>query len=110
MIPADLVSKYSRERVLRFLRRLVTRGGRALVSTFPLVLDAELAGLVIIPGHRRDAARVQITEAGRRAAALDGWTKPKRSARPWQDTPTESRMCPRCCGGYHGGTPCPPRI
>jgi hypothetical protein len=104
VIPADLVAKYSRERVLKFLRRLVNRGGRALVSTFPLVLDLELYGLVIIPGHRQDAARVQITDAGRAVAALDGWTKP--APKGWQDTPEQARMCPACCGRWHGGTPC----
>ena len=80
MIPENLVAKHGRARVLKFLRRLVCRGGRALVGLSPFVLDVELAGLVRVPESRRSAAMVQITEAGRAAAALDGWTKPPRES------------------------------
>jgi hypothetical protein len=109
VIPDGLVMKYSRERVLRFLRRLVCRGGRALVGLSPFVLDVELAGLVRVPESRRAAAMVQITEAGRAVAALDGWTRPRAAARVWRDTAQEVRACPVCCAPWHGGVACSPR-
>lgn len=63
--------KYPRERVVRFLRRLVAANGRAFVGLSPFVLDLELSGLVRVPGARNHATMVEITDAGRAAAEID---------------------------------------
>lgn len=108
MIPPALLEKFPAERVLKFLRSLICRGGRATCGLSTFVLSLEMHGLVRIPGARSNGgAVVQTSDAGRAAASADGWTRPVPKARPWRDTPQEARMCPRCCGPYHGGTPCP---
>lgn len=79
MIPAGLLEKYPRERVLKFLRRLAAApGGRTNTGLSVFVLDLELYGLVRVPSARWAVGAVQITQGGRTAAAMDGWKPLKR--------------------------------